>query len=185
MLSSQNLIATTRGVAGGSFVVHPDGKQVSDYLEASLTLLTASDSPEVTVDGLLEVRDMLEAPAAALAADRRDEEQLTALEATLVNPRTVESADIYPINRDFHAALLETTQNPLLELVTRPVFRVLSQRFARDVAPVRFWTQVHDDHHQILTAIQHGNAADAQESMHEHLTHLRSTYEAIDRRRER
>ncbi|MGH3319158.1 MAG: FadR/GntR family transcriptional regulator [Streptosporangiaceae bacterium] len=185
VLSSQNLVTTTRGVAGGSFVVHPDGQQISDYLEASLTLLTTSGSAEITVAALLEVRDILEVPAAALAAERRSEEQLAALRGTLVDPRTVESPDIYPVNRDFHTALLEASQNPLLEVVTRPVFRVLSGRFIRDVAPATFWARVYGDHREILSHIEDRDREGARASTHEHLLHLRSTYEEIDRERGR
>ena len=35
VLASQNLIATTRGVSGGSFVAPPNPEQISGYLEAS------------------------------------------------------------------------------------------------------------------------------------------------------
>lgn len=185
LLSSQNLVTTTRGVAGGSFVVHPNGRQLSDYLETGLTLLTSSDSAEVTISALLEVRELLEVPAATLAAERCDDAQCQELYRTLVDPRTVESTDIYPVNRNFHTTLLEASQNPLLEVVARPVFRVLSHRFTRDVAPTQFWTQVYDDHREIMSRVEQGDSAGAGESMHEHLLHLRSTYDEIDRARTR
>ena len=45
MLASQNLIITTRGVAGGSFVAYPNPEQVAGYLEASMRLLSQAAEP--------------------------------------------------------------------------------------------------------------------------------------------
>ena len=88
VLESQGLIATTRGVSGGSFVAYPSPKQMSDYLHASLGLFAESEN--LAVDALLEARDMLEVPAAGLAAVRRSDAQLEALRATLGEPAGTE-----------------------------------------------------------------------------------------------
>src|SRR5213083_2811642 len=69
LLASQHLIVTTRGVTGGSFVAHPDAAQLSEALSTGLTLL--SNSAEVGLADLLELRRALEIPAAGLAAVRR------------------------------------------------------------------------------------------------------------------
>ena len=41
VLSSQNLVTTVRGVTGGTFVIRPEPDQISSYLQASFSLLTA------------------------------------------------------------------------------------------------------------------------------------------------
>jgi GntR family transcriptional repressor for pyruvate dehydrogenase complex len=77
MLSSQSLIYTARGVTGGTFVAETSPDAISDFLETSIGLL--SGSHEITADELLEARDLLEVPAARLAALRRTDEHLEAM----------------------------------------------------------------------------------------------------------
>lgn len=183
VLASQNLVTTTRGVAGGSFVAHPQPEQISDYLEASLGLLALSAG--LTVDALLEARDLLEVPAAGLAASRRTAEQVEELRDTLFDPRTVGPASLFSHNRTFHAVLLRASGNPLVEVLARPVFRVLNERFLRERAPARFWSRVDRDHREIFAAIEARDAEAARDATHRHLLALRSTYVRIDRARRR
>jgi GntR family transcriptional regulator, transcriptional repressor for pyruvate dehydrogenase complex len=165
VLSSQHLVTTTRGVVGGSFVAHPRPEQISGYLHTGLSLMTLFQ--DVTVDRLLEVRDILEVPAE--------------LEATLFDPRALPLPEIYPRNRSFHEVLLRIAGNPLLELVTQPVFRVIDEMFHREAAPRRFWSQVDADHREILAAVVAADEAAARAAMHDHLGRLRATYARIDR----
>ncbi|MEV4189191.1 GntR family transcriptional regulator, partial [Streptosporangium canum] len=65
LLASQNLIRTVRGTTGGSFVAHPDPDHISAYLETSFDLM------RVGIGQLMEIRELLEVPAAGLAALRR------------------------------------------------------------------------------------------------------------------
>lgn len=181
VLSSQHLITTTRGVVGGSFVAHPQPDQISSYLETGLSLMTLFEG--ISVDHLLEVRSMLEVPAAGLAARRRDRGHLDELRATLFDPRSVSTEDLFPRNRSFHDVLLRMADNPLLGVVTQPVFRVLNERFLREAAPKRFWSQVDSDHRKIFAAVDAGDEAAARSAMHDHLGRLRTTYKRIDRGR--
>jgi GntR family transcriptional repressor for pyruvate dehydrogenase complex len=135
------------------------------------------------VDRLLEVREMLEVPAAGLAAVRHEPAQLDALRATLFDPGRIATDDLFSRNRSFHEALLRMTGNPLLEVVTQPVFRVLGEKFLREAAPKRFWSQVDADHRAILAAVAAGDQATASGAMHEHLGRLRAVYTRIDRER--
>jgi GntR family transcriptional regulator, transcriptional repressor for pyruvate dehydrogenase complex len=179
LLASQNLIATVRGVSGGSFVVAPRPEQISDYLLASFNLLTVDT--QITVDQLLEIRDLLEVHATGLAALRRGEADLEELRATLFDPARLQPEEMYEPNKLFHALLLRASGNPLLGLVARPVFQLLDERFLRERAPGRFWHDVDRDHREILGHVESGDEAGAREAAHAHLSHLRSTYLAIDR----
>lgn len=181
VLSSQNLVTTIRGVAGGTFVVHPEPDQISSYLQASFSLLTNYGSGSVR--NLLEVRDLLEVPAAALAAERRTVEDLERMRQTLFDPRTVDVEHVFEANRNFHVSLLRAAGNPMLEAMTRPMFGVLHERFLRREASRRFWFRVDRDHREILAAVEAGDAERARKAQHEHLEHLRSTYTRIDRQR--
>jgi len=174
VLSSQNLVETTRGVSGGSFVVHPKAEHVRDYLEVTLGLLAVGE--QVGVIALLEVRDLLEVPAAALAAERATPEQIDAMRATLLDPRESEQGEMHECNHRFHALLVAATGNPLLEVVAQPVFRTLVTRFARGEAELPFWDSVVDDHRLILAAVEAGEADLASELTRDHLLRLRQSY---------
>ena len=178
-LASQNLITTSRGVGGGSSVAHPSPNHVSDYLEASLGLLAGAE--EVTIDGLLEARALLEVPAAGLAAQRRSSRHLEVLAGALADLRSVELDDVIAQNRLFHTAVLEATGNQLLQVMTRPVFYVLTARLAHGAAPAAFWDRVAEEHRRVHAAVAAGDPEAAEREMSHHLEHLRTTYQRIDR----
>jgi DNA-binding FadR family transcriptional regulator len=179
-LSSMNLVSTKRGVNGGTFVVEPRAEHVGSYLEATLGLLSGADM--VSIDEMLEARELLEIPAARMAATRRTEEQLSAIEQTLATTREhLDMAHVFEGHKDFHIAIMEASNNRLLEVMGGPIFSVLRTRFLRDRAPRRFWDQVADDHRNIYDAIVTGDEDLASGLMGEHLVHLRSMYQKTDR----
>ena len=171
VLESQGLIATTRGVSGGSFVAYPSPKQMSDYLHASLGLFAESEN--LAVDALLEARDMLEVPAAGLAALRRSDAQLEALRATLGEPAGTELRQITEVTLAFHEALLQVAGNAVVEVLARPVFEVLYERMLSFTTPEPTWSRVKGDHQLIFDAIAAGDAASARAEMQIHLQKLR------------
>jgi DNA-binding FadR family transcriptional regulator len=175
LLASQGLVATKRGVTGGTFVIVPDRDAICRHLEANLGLLAGSDRPGI--EELLEARSVLEVPAARLAAGRHTEAQLDALAGTvpdgLVVNENMEQAE-------FHMSLLRISGNQLLEVVTRPVFDVLRARLLRSAAPAGFWDRVVEYHCEILAAITRRDEEGAGEAMREHLVHLESVYRSID-----
>lgn len=124
-------------------------------------------------------------PAAGLAAQRRTPEHLERLRSSLFDPRTVDRERIFAVDRSFHVALLQAANNPLLEVVAQPVFRVLHDRFLRAQAPGRFWHRVDGDHREILRCVEVRDAAGAREAAQVHLGHPRRTYQRIARDRRR
>ena len=179
VLSSQHLVTTTRGVSGGTFVMHPNLDQIAGHLEVGIGLLTTS--ADLSVEQLLEVRDLVEVPAAGLAAERATPAQLSAVRATLVDPRVAEPGQMHACNHRFHMLLIEAAGNPLLSVVARPVFGVLTTRFVRGDADARFWDTVLDDHRAILRRVEAADPGGARQAMHDHLVRLRVPYERIDR----
>ena len=135
----------------------------------------------VSVDEILEARELFEVPAARLAALRRDEDQLRRLTATLASGADVDLAPDFEGHKDFHVAVMEASGNRLLEVIARPVFSVLRTRFMRDKASPEFWAAVVGDHQEIHDAIAAGDAEAAARLMRSHLERLRSMYERIDR----
>ncbi|MBE7189198.1 FadR/GntR family transcriptional regulator [Jatrophihabitans endophyticus] len=179
VLSSQKLLVSARGVGGGTFVAEPSPDDVVAYLQTSLTLLSRS---RLSVSQLLEVRSLMEVPAAGLAARHRTEDDLDRLAATIVvvSNRDAEDPSRYSANRGFHLLMLQASGNPLLDIVARPVFEVLRDRFLRDRAEPAFWERVAAEHTEILEHIRAGRPAAASRAMRSHLGNLRETYTRID-----
>jgi GntR family transcriptional regulator, transcriptional repressor for pyruvate dehydrogenase complex len=180
-LASQGLIAIKRGVTGGAFVATLSPAQVSDALQMSLTVL--ADREHVSVPQLLEVREILEVPAAELAALRRTDDDLISIHETLFDQTSMPPAQVFAASQEFHARLVRAAHNPLLALVAGPVFRVLEERFLRDRAPGRFWGDVDHGHREILGYLDAHDQAGAREAARAHLRSLRGTYERMDRER--
>ncbi|MGU3584605.1 FadR/GntR family transcriptional regulator [Rhodococcus sp. C26F] len=179
-LASQNLITTTRGVTGGSFVAAPSVGHISAHLETGVALMAAAET--VTVAQLMEVRNLMEVPAAGMAAFRRTDEHLEQLEASIFDPHSLQGPETFAKNQEFHLVLLRATDNPLLELITAPVFRVLSSRFGREHAPEGFWQCVDHDHRAILDVVAAGDSMAAMDLMRRHLDNLGDSYRRMDRR---
>jgi DNA-binding FadR family transcriptional regulator len=175
LLASENLILTTRGVNGGTFVA-PDADVISKYTEASLGLVTGNG--RISIDELLAARELLEIPATRLAVENSDAGTLQMLRSTV--PETPEPS-IHMEHSAFHLAILKASRNQVLEVLTKPIFDILRTRLRREAAPTEFWLRVLDEHRDILSAIQRGDADGAAAHMSSHLHHLAAEYRAIDR----
>jgi GntR family transcriptional repressor for pyruvate dehydrogenase complex len=171
VLASQNLVMTTRGVSGGSFVAYPNPEQIAGYLEAGLRLLTQADN--LTMGQIAEARDMLEVPAAGMAAQRRSDAQLQELKATLFDRRKTSLADAIAASKSFHGALVRATGSPLVEMLSRPVFEVVYDHVQEWPAPDGFWKRVAGDHEAIFDAVAAQDPAAAQNAIREHLRKMR------------
>ncbi|MYB28475.1 MAG: FadR family transcriptional regulator [Acidimicrobiaceae bacterium] len=178
-LSSQRLVYTKRGVSGGTFVAEPSSEHVHTYLETTIGLLSGADV--VSVDEILEARELFEVPAARLAAVRRSEDDLSRLRATLVPDDGIDPSHGFEGHREFHFAILKASGNQLLDVITGPVFSVLETRFVRDRASSGFWAAVETDHQDIFDAITAGDSEASARFMHAHLERLRPMYERFDR----
>ncbi len=173
LLAAQQLLVTTRGVKGGTFVVTPDADNISLYLETSIGLLAGTD--RMSIQELLEARHYLEVPATVLATNRCSEQQLMAVEAT-VQP----SSSVRMEHSNFHTAILQASGNRMLGVMARPIFDVMRMRLDRAAAPPRFWDMVNSDHLEIYRAMASRDSSHASQAMAEHLDRLAAVYEAID-----
>jgi len=151
LLASQHLIVTTRGVTGGSFVVHPDAEQLADALTTGFTLLT--NSAGVGLADVLELRRALEVPAAGLAAVRRTDEHLREIRGTLFNPQVDDYDTMMIAHVAFHAAVAKATGNPLFELVVRPIYQAAYSEDLTSDLPDGYWAQIDADHRLLLDCL--------------------------------
>ncbi|MGE5826927.1 MAG: FadR/GntR family transcriptional regulator [Micromonosporaceae bacterium] len=170
LLASQNLIVTTRGVAGGSFVAFPSPAQVSASLGTGVHLLLANSV--VGTKELLEVRGMLEIPAAALAAVHRTEEHLVTLRSTMLDAWDADLEQLLVAHNVFHVAIAEASGNSLLCLLARPLYLMANQREISEAITRELWAVVIDDHRAILHEVERGDPEAARAAAAAHIDRL-------------
>jgi DNA-binding FadR family transcriptional regulator len=176
LLAAQNLIRTAKGAGGGSYVTLPSVDHVSDLLTSNINLLAASR--DVTLDELLEARELLEVPAARLAATRRTGEHVERLRATIpLDPVSLSPGDKFTYDRDFHAVVIDACGNTLLTIAIQPLFSVLQTNLARSRFTRPFKRATNDQHRRIADAVEASDADGAAAEMRAHLEYLRGYYE--------
>jgi GntR family transcriptional repressor for pyruvate dehydrogenase complex len=173
LLSSQHLIVTMRGVNGGSFVAEPDPRQLGDTLSDGVGRLLTSGA--VTGDDFLEVRRMLEVPAAGLAASRRRPHHLDDLEGAMFDPDHDDLERRIEAHAAFHLGVAAAAGNSLLGLVVRPLYSMSDRGAVERVAPLPFWRTVDRDHRALLAAIRDGDVTRSMELARAHIDNVRPT----------
>ena len=174
ILATRSLIHTRKGMAGGHFIVHPSVEGLTDFLVAHYGLLTALNT--VTLENLLEAREALEAPAAELAALRRDDEDMRRLRASVPEDiGEMSTAQAFEHNRDFHYHVLAATKNPLMVVAGRPIYLVLQASAVRRQPTSEVVRMIAEQHTEITDAIEAGDGPLARRRMEDHLAYLRST----------
>lgn len=176
LLAAQSLIRTAKGAGGGSFVTVPSADHLSESLRSGIDLMTASD--DVTLDELLEARELLEVPAAQLAARRRSEDDLARLQAAIPDqPLRLPTREQFAYNRDFHSCVIAACGNTLLSIAAQPVFAVLQTHLSRSRLGHAWHRSINEHHRGIAAAIEAGDEDAAGEQMFEHLEWLRPYYD--------
>ena len=160
-------------------MTQPSVDTLSQSLSSGINLL--AEARTVTLEELLEARELVEVPAARLAAKRRRERHVERLRATI--PTGVAGADEeFTYNEEFHAIVLEASCNSLFVIAAQPIFTVLQTNLARSTLGKRFYAAVHEDHRSIAAAIESGKPRAAEQAMRAHLRFLRPFYEQAWRR---
>jgi DNA-binding FadR family transcriptional regulator len=137
-----------------------------------------ADAQDVSLDELLEARELLEVPAARLAARRRQEHDLERLRAAIPGrPLELGAQEQFAHNADFHSVVLEASGNVLLAIAAQPVFDVLQTRLARSTLGSRFHRAINTHHRAIAAAIEAGDEVTAGGEMLAHVEYLRPFYE--------
>lgn len=180
-LTSQNLVETTRGATGGTFVVVPSTETLARSLSVGIEMLAGS--ADLNVAEMLEARELLEIPATRLAAVRATPAQIDSITDHIESRRREEAEGRELVaNWNFHTLVVRAANNPLLELMSEPIFHVLQSRFARIRASSGFRQRVEADHRAIAAALIGHDADGAAAAMLEHLEYLRPSYKEFDTR---
>jgi DNA-binding FadR family transcriptional regulator len=125
-------------------------------------------APEV-LHGLFELRSIVEPAAAALAATRRNQQHLDAMRHALdaMSRHTLRIADGRLADQEFHAALLQATNNPFIVSLTNGVTAAVNAltEFKQRIAPLK--RDPVPDHWRVYDAIAAKDAEGARAAMSE------------------
>jgi DNA-binding FadR family transcriptional regulator len=174
LLASQQLIVTTRGVTGGSFVAEPSAARLGDSLSAAVKVLRTGLS--VSGAQFLQMRELLEVPAAELAAGRRTEAHLAAMRASLLDRSSGDYAARLAAYWRFRDAINAAVGNPLLDLLSRPLREMTNDRALINSGPADIWERTADDDRAVLARVADGDGPGAAGATRAHLDYLRGLY---------
>jgi len=179
LLSADTFISTRPGAGGGSSIGSPSPGRVTDVLQITLGLLVGTS--ELSLDELLAAREMMEIPAATLAAVNRQDHHVATLRSLLpTHPGEMDLEQLLLVDRAFHDTLLAASGNRLLPLIAAPVYQVVARRLERSRAAPEFWNLIVDQHRMILQAVDSRDKFAAAARMSEHLQELRRAYRLMD-----
>ncbi|MBA2443032.1 MAG: FadR family transcriptional regulator [Rubrobacter sp.] len=165
VLEALNVLESSTGPAGGTYVKELDYLGVADYLKDSLRLLLSVEV--VTLEDLISAREAIEIPAVGQAALKRNQDDLHALLKTLEEG---EAKDFDALISDlpFHRAIAVASKNQIFSLFMSSIHMTVQTLTRRYVMPEAKETS-QAQHWKIYEAILNGNKEEAEVQMKEHL----------------
>jgi len=149
----------------------------------SLHLFLRSGQAHLDYAKVHAVRRLLEVEIAGLAALRRSADDLTALEANLieaVHSVATESPEHFAqIDIAFHALLARATHNELFELLLDSLAEVMIEVRRSAFAVPDTSTRALRIHQSIYAQVCAGDAVGARQAMHEHLLEAEATQQQV------
>jgi len=168
-LVTMGLIVQKQGQ--GTFV-----KSVDDTLDTPLA--RAMEAQDASIDDLLEVRMGLECNAAALAAQRADETDITALDQSITEMTEEVASGRLGTEADtaFHMAVAYAAKNPLHILIMRNFYDYLFHGISENLAclyeePENI-QEILRQHRNILASIKARDPFEAYTAMKEHINYV-------------
>ncbi|KQQ08163.1 MULTISPECIES: FadR/GntR family transcriptional regulator [Rathayibacter] len=142
-------------------------------LGAILRVTAHGTDPGTTELELIEVREMIESGAAALAATRRSDSDLEDLERLLGLMRAAHDdedvAAFVEADIAFHDVILRSTGNVFVGTVFAPLSRVMREKRAQTSAVERIQRNAIAKHAAVLEALRGGVAEEARLAMADHM----------------
>lgn len=153
-LAAQNLIRTQRGPSGGSFVNRLSWGEAHDQLVSTATLLVSMNP--IDPREVAEARLAMESACAPLAAERWEEEHLSALraEVALQQSPDVSDEDFCASDVRFHRALVDAARNPFLSFQLAGVVEAMQPLLNMITYRLRDRAEIARRHAEIITALE-------------------------------
>jgi len=163
-------------VGRGTFIANG----TPDVVRHTLNLLMKVDSTKGFLN-LVELREIMEPEIAALAATRITDEYISAMqeamdkmEAAMDNVEEFVEADL-----DFHLALAEATQNPIIPALLDPIIELMREQ--RILITIIKGVAQHGqyNHKIIIDAVKRSDPDAAREAMRHHLEQICKDFEQL------
>ena len=151
----------------------------SDTVRSSLDMLIKMGSTKGS-GHLVEVREILEPEIAALAATRITEEYIATMqEAVNIMDTALDNVDLFvEADLDFHLALAEGTQNPIIPILVDSIIDLLRKQRKRIGLTTGGLQRGQVHHKKILDAIIRRDPQAARQAMQDHLRQVRDDSKA-------
>lgn len=176
MLSAKGMISIEKG--RGIFVRGLTSKNVTDPMHS---YLKTQGGASYIID-IIEARHVIEPEIAGLAALNRNEDNIDRMKKDIEDMRNFngEPADLARLDMSFHLNIAHATQNNLLPLMLKPVFRLMPEiksKIISDVPEAR--DSALEWHAKILREIVNKNSEQAYVEMKQHLAIAREHAEKM------
>jgi GntR family transcriptional regulator, transcriptional repressor for pyruvate dehydrogenase complex len=157
----------------GSFV------RDEESLDAGRHLDLAYRRHPVTARQLVEARIMIESEAAALAADRATDEDLSAMRWTLDRLDATDSrVERVRYDLGFHLSVIRAAHNPVIEAMFGSIASLAVEQMLRSMTDKEIRSRSHPFHEEAYEAIRGKDVAAARQAMIDHLRVADDTYGA-------
>lgn len=176
-LAAKNLIRSRRGASGGNFVSMPSFEQVRSDLSTTATLLVSHQV--FSLAEVAESRRLLETTCARLAAERRTDDHLTALQAAFDRQGRPDLSDEQFCEADvaFHRVVVEAAGNAVLDYVMVLALEALHPSTNLVINRFRRREDVLELQGALLAAIRDGDPEGAERAISAQADHLAGIYD--------
>ena len=179
ILEVHGLITIKPGPRGGPTVGGVDPAHFARTMTLYFQLANA------TFGHLMQARLLLEPVMCGLVAESRDPEAMRMLQESLDAAAGIDLSDdrkYSSVVADFHSVVASVSGNPVLDIVSRGLKEIFTDRVTTALNPSETREQVRRDHERIAKAIFSGNSRLAERLMREH---LQQTWDLLQRRQPR
>jgi GntR family transcriptional regulator, transcriptional repressor for pyruvate dehydrogenase complex len=179
VLEALNVLESSTGPTGGTFVRTLSEVGVAEYLKDSIALLL--DIDELTLEELWAAREIIEIRTVSMAALRRTEQDLATMRR-IIESDDYKDFDAYFPDITFHRAIANASKNRLLSLFMLSIHMTLRTLAERYILPEAKETS-QDQHRLLYEAILDQDEALATMRMKEHLQMAYEVYrQAVPKR---
>jgi GntR family transcriptional repressor for pyruvate dehydrogenase complex len=177
-LVEMGLVTTVQGRGGGSFVNRVDADPVARNLGEAMHVLLHLDA--INVAELLEARRALEGTCARLAAERRSQAHLDAMEEVLAAAGDPELSTEAWLELDvrFHREVAASAENRVLIVPLSALHAIVQPRLNEAIRPLIVRAEIDAEHGAIFAGIRDRDAAGATAAVDRHI----DTLERLHRR---
>ncbi len=170
VLEALNVLESSTGPTGGTFVKPLDGTGVAEYLIDSISLLL--DVHELSLEELWVAREAIEVPVAGMAAVQRTEQDLAKMQS-IIESDEYKDFDAYFPDITFHTTIAKASKNRLLSLFMLSIHMTVKTLAEHYILPEAKGIS-QDQHRLIYEAILDQDEMLAKSRMKDH---LRMAYE--------